>query len=261
MGRAAFARATTAHLFDDGDEEDEDDDAEHDDGHDDDARVRAMTTDSVIFSVSFRARAASSGALWCAESRGIGFFLDFFGFYDGADAFEKRVFHGGTQVHTEYIVSMSTDNIARSHFANRGVGGSSPSPTRPPPPADDEEDEDKEARVNSSANARAALTNASARNPPAASPPSRFATDASVPFDANALAARSKNFAADAAAASSSIPRNGHASPNAADEVVHDDDDDHVDDAPNARSGPPSSRNVSVVRSNSSSGLRTRTRS
>lgn len=152
-------------------------------------------------------------------------------------------------------------HIARSHFANRGVGGSSPSPTRPPPPADDEEDEDKEARVNSSANARAALTNASARNPPAASPPSRFATDASVPFDANALAARSKNFAADAAAASSSIPRNGHASPNAADEVVHDDDDDHVDDAPNARSGPPSSRNVSVVRSNSSSGLRTRTRS
>lgn len=183
--------------------------------------------------------------------------MDFFGFYDDGDAFENRFLRGGTQVDTEYIVTMSTDNIinlARSHFANRGVGGSSPSPTRPPRPAA----EDDAARVNSSANARAALPNASARNPPAVSPPSRFATEASVPFDANARAARSKNFAADADAASSSIPRNGHASPNAADDDVHDDDVDHVDDAPNARSGPPSSRNVSVVRSNSSSGLGTR---
>ena len=199
----------------------------------------------------------------CGASRdGTGGFLDFFWIVRRRRRVRKQIsswwYTSSYRVHRDDVYGQYHQyHLARSHFANRGVGGSSPSPTRPPPPAAEDDAE----RVNSSANARAALPNASARNPPAVSPPSRFATEASVPFDANARAARSKNFAADAAAASSSVPRNGHASPNAADDDVHDNDVDHVEDAPNARSGPPSSRNVSVVRSNSSSGLGTRARS
>ena len=107
MGRAAFARAATERGvdFDDFDDfDDEDDDAEHDD-----ARARAMTTDSVIFRSLF----ARAQPRWTRGGvrRVAGRDWIFFGFYDDGDAFENRFLRGGTQVHTEYIVTMSTANI------------------------------------------------------------------------------------------------------------------------------------------------------